>query len=244
MHVRNDSAFHDIEWLHNTILSQDYYYSEMDLSSSDSELLQQSHFLPPGMDIQQLLGDKKYEKLRRIILKSFGVDMNQLIHFYPMIAIHILLESSFHNSSSLILDQALYEYAKSRNKEMKYLETKEEQMGLFRNIPVEIQLKQLVQLGRNPSKVKKKYADLCRHYSEKNTRLLYRNSLHQMGILRKPLLYNRNIKMADLLAENLLGEKAFIAVGAAHLFGKYGILRLLKHRDFSIKVAQPSLQAY
>ena len=53
--------------------------------------------------------------------------------------------------------------------------------------------------------------------------------------LRSLLIYERNERMAARFAELAFEKTTFAAVGAAHLDGKKGLLRLLKMGGFSVK---------
>jgi len=46
--------------------------------------------------------------------------------------------------------------------------------------------------------------------------------------MRKLMLYRRNTIMADRFSEKIYKKSIFCAIGAGHLGGKQGVLRLLK----------------
>jgi len=56
-----------------------------------------------------------------------------------------------------------------------------------------------------------------------------------MGKLRKMMIDDRNFIMADRIAKMTSQQTAFVAVGAGHLGGKKGVLRLLKLKDIKLK---------
>jgi uncharacterized protein YbaP (TraB family) len=57
--------------------------------------------------------------------------------------------------------------------------------------------------------------------------------------MRKLLLYERNTIMAERFAEIARQESLFCAVGAGHLSGKKGLLRLLKKEGFKVRPIIP-----
>ena len=54
------------------------------------------------------------------------------------------------------------------------------------------------------------------------------------GSMRDALLYDRNIIMADRIEELGSQSSLFAAIGAGHLGGKKGVLRLLKQKGCEI----------
>ena len=53
--------------------------------------------------------------------------------------------------------------------------------------------------------------------------------------MRRILLYKRNYIITDSISKHAQGSSVFCAVGAGHLHGYKGILRLLKHKGFKVK---------
>ena len=100
---------------------------------------------------------------------------------------------------------------------------------------MESQLKALRSCTKNVSKFRKKVLHLSELYKKGELTQLYKSSKKSMGKLRKLMVYDRN----DFMAQNLipLTEQGatFCAVGAAHLAGGKGMLRMLKRAGFKVK---------
>jgi len=238
MHVRDHVAFSGLDQIIEKIRETEFYYSEMDLEPSLNPDLVSFQVMPGDQTLSSLIPEKKYLRLHRSIQKSFGINIQLYDHFYPMILSNLIQIAILENQSELILDYHLYHLAREEGKTMRYLESLEDQLSVFKNIPLEAQLKSLLQLGRQPVKAKKQLKALVNDYAEKNTRQLYHRTQKQLGKLRHMLLYERNIQMAEKLTEELKDSNAFVAVGAAHLFGYKGILRLLKKTGFQIQAVK------
>lgn len=238
MHVRDHAAFGDLEQIREKILEMDYYYSEMDLEMAPDPEMISFQVMPGEQTLRTIIPEKKYLKLQHSIQKSFGIDIQIYDHFYPMILSNLIQTTVLENQSELILDYHLYQMAREEGKKMRYLESLETQLDIFSKISLEAQLKSLLQLGRQPNKAKKQLKALVQDYAERNTRQMYHRTQKQLGKLRHKLLYDRNVKMAEKLAEELQETRAFVAVGAAHLFGYKGILRLLKNAGYQIRAVE------
>ena len=238
MHVRDLHAFRDIDKIKRCIDFTEVYFSEIEMAPTSVgagiDKISQFQRLPDGRSLLSYISENKYHRLRNSILKAFGLDIDYFKGLYPLIISNIIQTSILNNTSDIILDFYLYQYANDKGKTLKYLESQEEQLSFFRDIPMNYQIKSLLQLGRQPSRAKKQINSLVTDYAQKNTRNLYQRSKNQLGKLRPLLLYQRNEKMARVLIEDLQNTSAFVGVGAAHLFGYKGILRLMKKEGYKI----------
>lgn len=235
MHVRDLQAFTGMDQVFRCIDQSDRYYSEIEIGESGLEALSEFQQFPGGEDVTDLISGHQYERLRKSINRSFGMDIDRFRHFYPMIIANLIQTSILSQASDVIMDYHLYRYAGNQGKEMHFLESQMEQLRLFQSIPMDYQIRSLLGLGRQPAKAKKQILDLLGDYADKNTRLLYQRSRKQLGKLRQVLLYQRNLDMTDMLIKDLNTNSGFVGVGAAHLFGYKGILRLMKKSGFKIQ---------
>ena len=110
-----------------------------------------------------------------------------------------------------------------------------EQYEIMIKIPIQIQVKSLKSIAKNVNRFKKDLEKTCQLYQDQKIDKLYKMTKRQLGGLRQLLLYRRNERMSDAIHDMLSNSASFIAVGAAHLSGKYGILRLLKSKGYQIK---------
>lgn len=235
MHVRDALAFGNMPLIKSCINRSEVYYSELEMESKGLGSLAELQRMPRGQELTDIMSFHHYSRLRRIIFRAFGVDIHPLRHFYPMIVANIIQTSVLQKTSDEILDYYLYQYARDQGKEMRYLESQRKQLAIFQQIPIAYQVKALRQLGKQPAKAKKQIRALVSDYSARNTRQLYQRSKNQLGKLRHVLLYQRNEQMSEKLSLELMNTSAFVGVGAAHLFGYKGILRLMKKNGFVVR---------
>jgi uncharacterized protein YbaP (TraB family) len=72
-------------------------------------------------------------------------------------------------------------------------------------------------------------------YLEGDIQKLYKATKKGSGKLRKILLFNRNKIMANRIDQFAKEETFFAAIGAGHLGGEKGVLRLLKLKGWKVK---------
>lgn len=73
-------------------------------------------------------------------------------------------------------------------------------------------------------------------YLHQDIRRLYQMGKRQAGVLRNTLIYQRNHLMVEgILQEFISGHAPFVAIGAGHLAGEQGVLRLLKRAGVKVR---------
>src|SRR5690625_3620238 len=121
MHVRDKNAFGGLGFIQTKIQEREFYYSEMDLNNiSDPEFVR-FQIMPEGQTLRDLIPEKKYLKIEKSILRSFGFYIRPFDHFYPMILANMIQMIILDHHSELILDHLLYHYAEGNGKPYKYL---------------------------------------------------------------------------------------------------------------------------
>lgn len=160
-----------------------------------------------------------------------------------------LIEEQLKNPGALPLDSVLYTMAQRAGKEVGGLETMEEQAGLFEQFSKDEQIamlrstlddmEQARKEGRNPvDEMRKAYlsgdlANLDKLLNE------WMTGFDQKLLARfmDALLTKRNHGMADRIGEKLKaapGKGLFFAIGAGHLMGEEGVLKLLEKQGLKV----------
>ena len=146
------------------------------------------------------------------------------------------------------IDNYIYEYAQKK-KNFKEVEGIEFQMKLLTELSGDYSETILDNLANKEMVIKNAKEDLDAYYSgntqyyEDEQNLLL-NQLEQLNDSDKEkyekywniLAYNRNIHMKDTLADGIHNNKHdFIGVGCKHLYGKKGIIQLLKDDGYLVE---------
>ena len=88
---------------------------------------------------------------------------------------------------------------------------------------------------KNSSKHRKRLQYLIEKYQKADIKGLYKAAKKDLKSMRKELLYKRNKRLCNNTLSLLEQHKTvFIAVGAAHLAGENGMLRLLKKAGYKV----------
>lgn len=235
MHVRDYRAFIYQDIITSYIDECKIFATEFDLRERDSLKSADISSMPNGESLLNLLGVRKYQRLNRMIHKSFGIDIDLVNRVLPLFTINMLTESILTKSKIVPLDTFLWQYAENIQRDLRGVETFSEQLVTLSKIPIKYQVKSLVEIGKNPKKFRKQIMGLIEQYVEGDIKGLYKTSKKSLGKQRKLLLYDRNFIMAKRIRIMINDNKSFVAIGAGHLGGKKGVLRLLKKSGILVK---------
>lgn len=233
MHVRDGRAFGRLERVYQAIAACEAFAAETDLE--DMGTAANSFQLPSGVALDDLLPTKKYEKLRRILLKSRQVDIEMFKHLQPIIIAHLLDEQILLSNMPFALDQHLWQYAKEHGKQLQGIETIAEQMQTLQAIPLDYQLQGLLAVGRYPAKHRRSLLKAAQWYEQARIDQLYRAAKRSLQGLRRLMLYDRNRRMAQRILTMAREQPTCCAIGAAHLWGGKGVLKVLKELGAMVK---------
>ena len=234
MHVRHRSAFLWVEEIKSRIDACEIYAAEMHLGEVDSVLLSESATLKPGQSLTDLIPSRKYDKVRKQLLKSFGMDLDSMKYLHPFLVISRLSETVLTEDHLYPLDQSLFQYADSKGKETTGLESFAEQMDIMNSLDPVDHIKGVLQVARNPEKFRKSIHNMVRYYESQDIQRLYQVSRKQLQHLRPKMLFQRNLILADRFAQLTTRGTVFAGFGAAHLGGGKGVIRLLKQQGFRV----------
>lgn len=235
MHVKSKRVFSAFDQITSYIDQCDAFCLEIDAAETGSPEMQHLLMLPAEQSLQNLLKPKEYTRLDRILTQLKGPSILHLSRLRPMHLINMLSSLIMVEETELILDMSLYEYAQQQDKRTFGIETKEEHLHILSSIESEIEIRQLRAIIHNFPAFKKQHHRIMEDYIHGRIDKLYLQGKKSLGKWRKMLLKDRNIKMATRLHKLAKQETVFCAIGAGHLYGKFGVLRLLKLHGAVVK---------
>ena len=106
---------------------------------------------------------------------------------------------------------------------------------ILSKISLDFQVKSLNWMAKNFKQFKKQLMKMTADYEASDIQKLFRSAKKNSKGLRKILLYDRNKIMAKRIAEMAREQSIFVAIGAGHLGGLKGVLRLLKKEGLKIR---------
>ncbi len=233
MHVKDAKAFGRINEMYGMIDGCAVFAPEFNLEEAEFNLTENGMDLPEGMTLEQMLGEKKFKKIRKRILKTFGLDISFFNRSLPIMVTNLATQKILSDDMQSSLDETLFLYAKNNDKIIIGVETFREQMDILGQIPLDYQLKQLKEMAKGVKGFRKQILKTAELYEKGEILKLYKGVKKNMAGLRKLMLYDRNINMADRMEKMIMENPSCFAIGAGHLPGKKGVLKLLKDKGFT-----------
>lgn len=235
MHVRDARAFGWLETALDYLADCAVFATEFDFSETDSLALAEVLRLPDGASLHQLLKPGTWKNLEHYALQRLGVTAAHFDRQHPMIVSTTLTALFMAEEAAYSLDETLWHAAQAAGKRCTGVETFGEQLQTLQKIPLEQHVKGLTWLLKNFGRQRRRLHKMMDMYAHGDLQSLYQAAKKDAKGLRKVLLYDRNQLMTKRFAEIARSESLFCAVGAGHLAGQRGMLRLLKKAGFQVR---------
>jgi uncharacterized protein YbaP (TraB family) len=240
MHIicADDAALSDS--LKAVIAACDEVYFEINLSDM-SDMMNAIKYMQmnDSKRLSDLLQPDEYARVKNYFAKHSSVlPFGMLERFKPMLISGLIEEQGLGCQTTDGMELRIMKELKASNKPVNGLETAAFQAGLFDSIPYEDQAKELVKdidSADENKKVTQQLADLYTRQDLDGIEKLSDKDDSVMSGYMDLLLYNRNRKWARELKKLLPGRSLLVAVGAAHLPGKEGVIELLRKEGFKVE---------
>lgn len=225
----------------DALIASDAVVTELAMEPENLRQAAAGLMLPEGERLEALVGERAFAELRPR-LEQRGVDAAMADRLKPFAALTLLLQPA--GGGQLPLDLALYLNGRSLGKRVDGLETVAEQLAALDSLSLADQTRMLRELLERPAAADDYVARLVEAYLEEDLRAM--ETLMEAGFPGGPdseraqeqfgetFLYRRNERMAERIDALLRREKAFVAIGALHLAGERGVLRLLERRGYTV----------
>ncbi|MBL7985568.1 MAG: TraB/GumN family protein [Flavobacteriales bacterium] len=210
-------------------------FGELDIRAAraDSARLVASMMLPPGKSLRDYYSPRAYTRLQKALKEEFGpltLFVGKLKPFYLMA---ILSQEGMRKDSAETLDVYLLERAASMGKRTGGVETMAEQMAAVDAVPLQEQadlLLEAVKRSHHQTEMDRMMDDYVRQDLLALQRMLADGPA--TSAFDHAMVRDRNRVMVQRM-DSLMGlAPSFFAVGAAHLPGEDGVLRLLAERGY------------
>jgi uncharacterized protein YbaP (TraB family) len=182
-----------------------------------------------------LLSAEDYQKLDVLVKKSTGVGVEVFNKWQPMLVASFAMQQMMDNQIASY-EMTLVRMAQEAQKEVKGLESIQEQTEAMATIPYPQQAKYLSELLNDFDKQKVLFGKMVELYKAQNLNALLDYMVEQSGGIdfSTVLLNQRNHKWIPKIGSIATEKSTFFAVGAGHLPGKDGVLTLLRKAGYRV----------
>ncbi len=201
--------------------------------------------MPDNITLKELLSEEEYTfvkgKLSELGFPAIMMGMLERVKpmFLTTFASTDMDPNGLQNGSMVSYEMEFMKMAQEMEKEMGGLETVEYQISIFDSIPLKDQAQMLVESMKAESEGSNQLKEMVEIYLSEDI-----DGMQQMfkeeeggGIegFEDVLLINRNHNWIPIMQEMMKEKPTFFAVGAGHLGGEHGVIRLLRKEGYTLK---------
>ena len=191
-----------------------------------------------GKKMSTLVSADDFALVNDYLTKNLGVSAVMLDNLKPMMVSSMLLPSLLPCAPKSI-EEELMKISKEQNEEIYGLETVAEQLNVFDVIPYQIQMDELVKSVKNKFvDDKKEMEKMYTIYASKDLDAMLEMMVDSKNDISSKyqdvLLNNRNANWIPKIAKIAKEKPTFFGVGAGHLGGERGVIKLLRKSGFTV----------
>lgn len=216
------------------------FSGELEMNVSTIIEMSKAMFFSDGSDLKSVVGERLFKQSMKL-LKGYNIPRQYATNMKPWAV--ILTLNMPKSKTNNFLDLILYNKAHSQGKSVYGLETAAEQIGYFDTLPLSMQINMLEDSVSHHHQMPDLLEKMIQAYLARDLNTLkFVNDkfLHQSGkkiahMFMQRFVIERNQLMTERMQPRLREGNAFIAVGALHLPGEKGILKLLTQRGYRVR---------
>ena len=192
--------------------------------------------------IKDLVSDEDYSLLNNFFKDQMGMPLENMQRMKPFFLVAMFYPKLL-DCPMQVVEQELMKVAHDQNEEVLGLETIEEQMSIFDEIPYDEQVTDLLSSAKDGLKSSKDiFVKMQQTYKEENinemAHLVTTDTTQSMVKHLDKMLYNRNKNWIPKIVAFAKEQPTFFGVGAGHLAGELGVIALLRKEGYIVKPVQ------
>lgn len=256
-HLAPSSFADSIPGMKSAIEGTQQVCGELDLMDAfkpdNTARMMKARMLPKGVTLSSLLTAEQLERLNALLLEVMGSNLKdeafaaQVENITPVaLSTTLSLTAYMKEMPSFnpmdLIDNYFQTLALQNGKSVKGFETVDFQMGVLYDVPLEKQVDDLMCLVDNFEEAQKMANRITTAYFTQNLQqideVLEVESEMNCGTSEEDeetLIYNRNRNWVAMMPEMMAEQPTLFVVGAAHLCGEKGVLKLLEGAGYTVK---------
>lgn len=190
-----------------------------------------------GKKLKDIMKESDYKAFSEYFKKTSGMDVAVFGSAKPMVYMSVALMKSAGCPMPKSYEEYFVKEAKIEKKEVLGLETIEDQLAVMDKATIEQQVSWLMDAVKETEN-SKIYAQMIDLYKKQDiealTKLISEQMVGMKG-MQDELLVKRNQNWIPVMEQNIRQKSTFFAVGAGHLGGEKGVLKLLQLKGYTMK---------
>ena len=211
-----------------------YLELDMDDPQMDAKMLRLS--VNKGKKLTDIFNKEDYAKLNNFFRDTIGVPLALLNPLKPITLLSLIYLKGLPCTQQESYEMNFVKMAKDQHKEIEGLESLEDQFSAFDKIPDDQQAKMIMDLVNNYHDQKAEFEKMIQNYKSQNLQAL-QDEIEKSPDMKgqeEVLLINRNKNWIPKIDSAAHRQPTLFAVGAGHLGGEYGLIKLLRKQGFTL----------
>ncbi|OIN58113.1 TraB/GumN family protein [Arsenicibacter rosenii] len=223
----------------NAMAQTGQVYLEIDMDDPAlMTTMQKSMMNTSGKPLKDLLSADDYKLLDDYYTANLHMGLSQLSMMKPF-ALMSLQYMALLNCQPQSYEMTFTQMAGTQKKEVLGLETIDDQMSIFDKMPAEKMAQQLVDMVKKKDEATNEFRQLITLYKAQDLeglrKLMDASQFSEFEGFEEVLLDQRNIKWIPVIEKAAKEKPTFFAVGAGHLAGEKGVIRLLRQKGYTVQ---------
>ncbi|WP_460219173.1 TraB/GumN family protein [Psychroserpens sp. MEBiC05023] len=213
---------------------------ELDMDDPSMQMnMMKGLYMKDGQTIKNLVNEEDYKTISDFVKSQLGMPLDMLGNMKPFL-ITAMFYPQLLGCQVQSYEEALMKVAHEQNEEVLGLETVQEQLDVFDNIPYKDQVKDLLRSAKdNMAYDKASFNMMLELYNDEDIEGLDKLVAEDVNLSTSKhkdiMLDNRNKNWISKIENYSKAQPTFYGVGAAHLAGKNGVINLLKEAGYTVK---------
>lgn len=189
-----------------------------------------------GKKLKDIMNESDYKLFSEYFKKTVGVDVGLFGAAKPMVYMSMAMMKSTGCPMPKSYEEYFMKEAKTEKKEILGLETIEDQISIIDKAPIDQQIGWLMDMVKDTGN--DTYKEMIELYKKQDIEALTKMISEQMvGMkgMEGELLDKRNQNWIPVIEQNIKQKSTFFGVGAGHLGGEKGVLKLLQQKGYTLK---------
>lgn len=227
----------------NALEATEQLYLELDMDDKSIQMqMMKLMMMKDGAKLSTLLSPEDFKILDEFMKKNLNMSAKMFDSFKPFMISSMLFPKML-DCKSQSVESELMKITKEQNEEIFGLEKAEDQMKVFDEISYQDQADELLKTVKdNLEKDKKEFQEMITIYQNKDIEGMLKmmsDSDNKITSENQEILLNdRNKNWIPIMIKTMKDKPTFFGVGAGHLAGEEGVIKLLRKKGYKVEAVQ------
>ncbi len=227
----------------NALEATQQLYLELDMDDKSMQMqMMKLMMMKDGVKLSTLLSPEDFQIVDEFLKKNLKMSAKLFDSFKPFMISSMLFPKML-DCEHKSVESELMKVTKEQNEEVFGLEKVEDQMKVFDEIPYQDQVDELLKTVKGDlEKDKKELDEMMTIYQNKDIEGMLKIMTDSDNKITSEnqdiLLNNRNKNWIPVMIKTMKDKPTFFGVGAGHLAGEEGVIKLLRKKGYKVEAVQ------